>query len=104
MIELYERLHWLRKQAGLTLAEVSARTGSAVGFLSDLECGRSLPSLVTLERIAAVYNLSLGECLVNVTVLTPEREEYDRVRRAAPPVYIRLASSAVISDAESGEA
>lgn len=55
MTELHERLHWLRKQAGLTLAEVSARTGSAVGFLSDLECGRSLPSLVTLERIAAVY-------------------------------------------------
>jgi transcriptional regulator with XRE-family HTH domain len=48
------RLRWLRKQSGLTLREVSARSGVSLSFLSDLERGERgvLPSLETLEAIA----------------------------------------------------
>lgn len=74
MTTLAARLRWLRHNADLTLAEVAQRAHISVSFLSDVERGRTLPSLDTLERIAQVYHLSLGECLVNVTVLTSEGE------------------------------
>lgn len=72
METLAHRLHWLRLQRGWTLAQVAQSSGFTMSFLSDMGRGRTLPSLPTLERIAAVYGLSLGECLVNVTVLAQE--------------------------------
>ena len=67
MTSVHERLRWLRHQSGLTLAQVSARAMVSISYLSDLENNRTLPSLPVLERIASVYDLSLGEALVNVT-------------------------------------
>lgn len=64
---LHERLRSLRHQAHFTLAQVSIGAGVSVSFLSDIERGRTLPSLPTLERIADVYRLTLGEVLVDVT-------------------------------------
>ena len=62
------RLRMLRRRAGLTLEDVSSRAGISLSFLSDLERGRTLPSLETLEAIAEVYSLSVGEALVNVRI------------------------------------
>ena len=74
MDTLPTRLRWLRKKSGMTLAQLSERSGVSVSFLSDLERGERgvLPSLLVLERIAAVYGLTVGESLVNVRITTEE--------------------------------
>lgn len=71
-LSLHSRLRMLRETHGLKLREVADRAGITVSFLSDLERGRTLPSLDTLERIAAVYGLSVGEALVNVQIRPEE--------------------------------
>jgi transcriptional regulator with XRE-family HTH domain len=73
MTTLHERLRWLRTRSHLTLKEVGDRAGVAISQLSDIERGRALPSLDTLERIADVYGLTIGEALVNVRI-RPEGE------------------------------
>lgn len=65
---LGDRVRWLRKQAHLTLAEVGQRTGLTVSFLSDIERGRTVPSLASMERIARAYGLTIGESLVDVEI------------------------------------
>ena len=68
MVSLPDRLRMLRHQARYTLANVATDAGISVSFLSDMERGRTLPALDTLERIADVFGLSIGELLVNVRI------------------------------------
>ncbi|HET8908141.1 MAG TPA: helix-turn-helix transcriptional regulator [Ktedonobacterales bacterium] len=68
MDTLPRRLRMLRRQANKTLADVADAASISVSFLSDMEHGRTLPALDTLERIASVFNLSIGELLVNVRI------------------------------------
>ncbi|MFF2653576.1 helix-turn-helix domain-containing protein [Streptomyces sp. NPDC058045] len=42
-----------RQDAGLTLRDVAKRAGMSQPFLSQLENGRSMPSLMTLHKVAA---------------------------------------------------
>jgi DNA-binding XRE family transcriptional regulator len=50
-----------RKQRGLTLAELGARTGLGKGYLSDLERGRRSGTLATLRAIAKTLNVDLDD-------------------------------------------
>lgn len=68
MVTLHDRLRYLRQQAHWHLSYVAKSADITVSFLSDLERGRTLPSLETLERIAEVYGLTIGELLVNVRI------------------------------------
>jgi transcriptional regulator with XRE-family HTH domain len=61
--KLGENLRAIRKNEELTLADVAARTGLSVSFLSDAERGRAQPSLETLEKLAAYYELTVIELL-----------------------------------------
>ncbi|WP_411104243.1 helix-turn-helix domain-containing protein [Streptomyces sp. cmx-4-9] len=49
-----QRIKWTRQRAGLSLREVSDRSGLSKGYLSQVEGGRCNPTLNTLVRIAAV--------------------------------------------------
>jgi XRE family transcriptional regulator, regulator of sulfur utilization len=60
-MKLGERLRELRQQQGLTLLQLSQQTSLSVSYLSDLERGRTNPSIDTLERIANSYKMLLGE-------------------------------------------
>jgi XRE family transcriptional regulator, regulator of sulfur utilization len=60
-MKLGERLRELRQQRDLTLLQLSQQTGLSVSYLSDLERGRTNPSIDTLERIAGTYQVLLGE-------------------------------------------
>ena len=77
MDTLPTRLRWLRKQKGMTLAELGGWCGASVSFLSDLERGRTMPSLEMLEAIAEVYGLTVGEALVNVRIRPEEDDAID---------------------------
>lgn len=59
-VTLGTRIRQLRKANGWTLADVAARTGLSVSFLSDIERGRTDPSLNTLDKIAAAHGLRVA--------------------------------------------
>jgi len=60
------RLRAIRKQQGYTLADVGGKTGLSVSFLSDIERGRTRPSLDTLEKLATCYRLTINNLLDGV--------------------------------------
>jgi len=51
------KLRILRKRRGLKLREVSASVGLTVAYISDLERGRTNPSIDTLFNFARFYGL-----------------------------------------------
>ena len=63
---LHERLRTLRQAAGLRLKDVAPSCGLSVPYLSDLERGRTQPSLNALEGIAQAYALTLQDLLSDV--------------------------------------
>ena len=55
-----QRIKACRKEAGLTLKQLSERVGISVSFLSDIENGRSNPSLERLESMADKLGTSVS--------------------------------------------
>ncbi len=52
----------IRKEKGLTLLEISIKSGISVGYLCHLEKGtRNNPSLDAMEKIAKALNKSVAE-------------------------------------------
>src|SRR5260221_11347389 len=58
-----ESIRIARKQRDMTLAQVAARTGLLVSFLSDLERGRTNPSLSSLRKLAPCYGVHVARLL-----------------------------------------
>ena len=65
-MKLGDRLREIRQQHEETLLQVAQSIDLSVSYLSDLERGRTRPSLDTLERLAAHYRLSLADLVENV--------------------------------------
>jgi transcriptional regulator with XRE-family HTH domain len=57
MIDIATELRAIRTIHRKTLAELSVMTGLSKSYLSDLEHGRSRPSIDTLEKIARAYGM-----------------------------------------------
>lgn len=64
----------LRTAHGYRLTDVATKSGLSVPFLSDLEHGRSDPSLKSLIALAAVYEMGAGDLLVDAGY----SQRYDR--------------------------
>ena len=58
-----ERIKILRKERNLTLKSLSEKSNISVSFLSDIENGRSHPSLEKLNSIANALNISTSYLL-----------------------------------------
>jgi transcriptional regulator with XRE-family HTH domain len=58
-----ERLRALRRERGLTMAQVAEATGLTSGFLSQLERDLTSVSLSSLARICAVLDVRFGDVL-----------------------------------------
>src|SRR5262245_61311355 len=54
------QLHTLRKQRGLTIEALSARSGVSIGLISQTERGRGNPSFNTLVQIAHALDVPIG--------------------------------------------
>lgn len=65
-MNLSDRLREVRRQTGKTLVEVAGATALSVSYLSDLERGRTNPSLETLNRLSSFYGLSTAAMLASV--------------------------------------
>jgi len=63
---LGQRIRELRSIKGETLKETSSGTNLSVSYLSDIERGRTNPSLQTLETIANHFDISISDLLAGV--------------------------------------
>ena len=57
----------LRLEAGLTLRTFAKRTGFSPSFISQLENGQVSPSISSMEKIATVLGVTLGQFFVAAT-------------------------------------
>jgi len=65
---LGSRLKEARERRGLTLRALGERASLSHSFISDIESGRSMPSIETLQRLAEILN-------VTVTYLLDDEEQ-----------------------------
>ncbi len=69
---LGSRIKEIRKSNKLTQEQLAELIGIETGSLSSIESGRHFPSLLTLEKIAAVLNVKLKAFFDFETVATVE--------------------------------
>ena len=56
------RMKQIRNQKGITLTELSKKTGISIGYLSHLEGGtRKNPSIEIMDKIAKVLDKSVSD-------------------------------------------
>ncbi len=61
-----ERLRQIRRNRGLTLKQVSVRSGLSISFLSDLERNQTSPSTTSIQRLANALKVSPSRILTGV--------------------------------------
>lgn len=81
---LGERLRKLRKESGLTLRELAARSGLSVGMLSQIENGTTDPSLGSLRKLAGVFDAEISALFSDPSV--------PAVHISSPETRMRLAT------------
>ena len=59
-MNIADQIRTLRVTRRLTLAQVADGTGLSLSYLSDIERGRTKPSLKTLEKLASFHNAELS--------------------------------------------
>jgi transcriptional regulator with XRE-family HTH domain len=82
--EMGERLRTERRRQGLSLRELADRLGVSPSLISQVETGRSMPSVSTLYAIAGELDVSLDDLLFDGRPGTRRRRR-GRTRRSAPP-------------------
>ena len=65
-MQLHARLKEIRRQRNSTLLQVAEATKLSVSYLSDLERGRTQPSLETLNKLVGYYQITLTDLLTGV--------------------------------------
>lgn len=85
-MDIANYIHELRDAAGFTLMELAEKTGLSASFLSDIERGRTDPSMKTLRKLAAAFGADLdvrfvrgGETYIPDGVLLCSRDFLDSV-------------------------
>jgi transcriptional regulator with XRE-family HTH domain len=58
---LGSRIAEIRRKKGMTSEQLAQENGISKGYLSDIENGNKLPSLLMLERLAKVLKISLKD-------------------------------------------
>lgn len=84
-MNLGQAIRRLRKQQGMTLAELADRCDSHVGNLSRIERGLARPSLELLYRLAEALDLSLTDIFS-----VAERKQLDSEQVALNAAFISL--------------
>jgi len=82
-VEIYQKLKKLRKERGLTLANLADRIGSDYQQLSRIERGKSRLTVDTLVKMAEAFDTPIDELFENKKLLRQEskNEKIDVDRR-----------------------
>ena len=78
------RIRQVRRERGLTLADIARRTGLSKGLLSKIENFRALPSLPVLAGIARSLNIGMENLVKNVGLETPAPHQLVSANRRVP--------------------
>jgi XRE family transcriptional regulator, regulator of sulfur utilization len=89
-MKLHERLRELRSERGQRLKDVSEIAGISIPYLSDLERGRTNPSLETLQTLAAAYEITVHD------LLSPVEFYGEQSQQALPKGLAELVSDPVL--------
>ncbi|WP_375191397.1 helix-turn-helix domain-containing protein [Marinobacter sp.] len=84
-MNLGQAIRRLRKQQGMTLAEMAQRCDSHVGNLSRIERGLAKPSLELLYRLAEALNLAVADIFS-----IAERKHLDTKQDALNAAFVLL--------------
>jgi transcriptional regulator with XRE-family HTH domain len=87
---LGERLRELRSQRRWRLKDLAQRSGLSIPYLSDLERGRTNPSLTTLQTLARAYGISVND------LLSPVDFYGERSRASFPQGLLELAEDPLL--------
>jgi len=91
-----KRVKALREEQKLTLKELASKAGISVGFLGDIESGRTKPSLVTLNNLAGALGTTsdylLGRTndprpISSIEKLPPQAIPVDKSSLVPVPIY-----------------
>lgn len=85
-----------RRQMGLTLQEMCGRAGLSVGYLSQLERDKAVPTLATLAQIAQAMDVS-------VDFFVSTHKPTDALSRAVGRPQFSLAGSSIVYEAISAD-
>jgi XRE family transcriptional regulator, regulator of sulfur utilization len=96
-MKLHERLRELRQERGQRLKDVSEIAGISIPYLSDLERGRTNPSLETLQTLAGSYGISVHDLLEPVEFYGEQTES------ALPKGLAELVADPVLGAQISGD-
>jgi transcriptional regulator with XRE-family HTH domain len=83
-----------RTSRGLLLADVAAGTGLSVSYISDIERGRTAPSLHTLgtlERFYGIPETTFEDVRDNERYITVLRSDWERMRALAADLTALIA-------------
>lgn len=69
-----QKLKLRRGELGLSLRDLGVQTGLSAAFLSQIECGKSNPSLHSLQCIAKTLGVPLHYFLTNPTNSTIRKD------------------------------
>lgn len=74
-MSLGERICAARMAKGLTQRELAEMTGVSRGFIGDIECDRTAPSVKTTLKIAAALEVSVSSLLDDVNNLNGDDDD-----------------------------
>ena len=89
-MSLSERLRRKRKKLELTLKDVNKLTGLSVSFLSEIERGKTNPSIDTIRKLANCYNVPVSDLVPDDNRTLPDSLEEARVQFRIPDEIIDL--------------
>jgi transcriptional regulator with XRE-family HTH domain len=85
-VALGTELAWRRRRAGLSQADLAARIGTTQPAISKIESGRTLPTLIVLERLAVALDEPIEELVKAGTISSlSRRDRRERVRGVLGP-------------------
>ena len=77
-----EKISRLRKELGYTIRDLSEYTGLSVGFLSNLETGKTSPTVENLQRVAVALQTDLVE------LITDEKKRRTVIRKDELKIHV----------------
>lgn len=91
------RIQHRRKQLGLTLSELGARSGLSAPFLSQAERNQTVPSIMSLMALAKALKVDLQYFLESPTErsIVCRAKERPRIRINSPVTFYDLSSSLI---------
>ncbi len=96
MSKFSEKLSQLRRQAGLTQAEMAKRLGISKSAVSMYECGNREPELELLQAMADLFGVGVGALLGREDPLVngdPELTEYLEALRDRPELRMLFSTT-----------